>query len=141
MNDVLKIKENYYRIDKYTANITTKNVQLNLINSFDNTINPFATDGTIFFARGTNQTIFVKGNDTFTVTLVDSPSWASYTIDGRLINIELDTNDTGLDRGVSVEIESDAEIITVQVIQFAGTVRTDNNIITVDTTLITADNG
>jgi hypothetical protein len=141
LNDVLKIKENYYRIDKYTANITTKNVQLNLINSFDNTINPFATDGTIFFARGSNQTIFVKGNDTFTVTLVDSPTFASYAIDGRLINIELDPNQTGLDRSVVVEIESDAEIITVQVIQLAGTLRTDNNIITVDTTLITADNG
>jgi hypothetical protein len=141
LNDVLKIKENYYRIDKYTANITNKNVQLNLINSFDNTINPFATDGTIFFARNNSQSIFVKGNDSFTVTLIDSPSWASYTIDGRLINIELDPNQTGLDRGVVVEIESDDKIITVQVIQASEQPRADNNVITSDTTLITADNG
>ena len=141
LNDVLKIKENYYRIDKFTANITNNKVQLNLINSFDNTINPFATDGTIFFARGSSQTIFVRGNDAFTVTLVGSPTWASYTISGRVINIELDNNDTGLDREVSVEIESGSNTITVEVIQLAGQVRADNNVITADSNLITADNG
>ena len=141
LNDVLKIKENYYRIDKYTANITTKNVQLNLINSFDNTINPFATDGTIFFARGTNQTIFVKGNDSFTVSLIGSPSWASRRVNGRVINIELEPNSTGIDRSVTVRITSGIKVIDAEIIQFSNQLRADNNIIKSDTTLITADNG
>jgi len=141
LNDVLKIKENYYRIDKYTANITTKNVQLNLINSFDNTINPFATDGTIFFARGTNQSIFVKGNDSFTVSLIGSPSWASRRVNGRVINIELEPNSTGIDRSVTVRITSGIKVIDAEIIQFSNQLRADNNIIKSDTTLITADNG
>jgi uncharacterized protein YpmS len=143
LNDVLKIKDDYYRIDKYTSNITTKNVQLNLINSFDNTINPFATDSTIFFRSATDltQTIFVKGNDSFTVTLVGSPTWATYSISDRLITIEMEVNNTGLLRGVTVEITNGTKTLTVEVIQNPDTVRADNNIITADSTLITADNG
>jgi hypothetical protein len=38
LNDVLKIKEDYYRIDNYNLNLLTGEVRLNLINSFDNTI-------------------------------------------------------------------------------------------------------
>jgi hypothetical protein len=38
LNDVLKIKEDYYRIDNYNLNLLTGEVKLNLINSFDNTI-------------------------------------------------------------------------------------------------------
>lgn len=143
LNDVLKIKDDYYRIDKNTANITNRNVQLNLINSFDNTINPFATDGTIFFssAKTTSQTIFVKGNDSFTVSLVDSPSWAGYTVSGRMITVEMEANETGLLRGVTVEITNGTKTLTVVIIQETETVRADNNIITADSTLITADNG
>lgn len=38
LNDVLKIKEDYYRIDNYNLNLLTGETRLNLINSFDNTI-------------------------------------------------------------------------------------------------------
>lgn len=40
LNDVLKIKDNYYRIDNYNINLLTGEAKLNLINSFDNTITP-----------------------------------------------------------------------------------------------------
>jgi hypothetical protein len=40
LNDVLKIKDNYYRIDNFTLNLTNGISKLNLINSFDNTITP-----------------------------------------------------------------------------------------------------
>ena len=39
LNDVLKIKDNYYRIDNFTLNLINGKSKLNLINSFDNTIN------------------------------------------------------------------------------------------------------
>jgi len=38
LNDVLKIKDNYYRIDNYNINLLNGETKLNLINSFDNTI-------------------------------------------------------------------------------------------------------
>jgi len=143
LNDVLKIKEDYYRIDKFTSNITNNKVQLNLINAFDNTINPFATDNTIIFAssRQAEQTIFVKGNDGFTVTLVGSPTWAGYTITGRIITITMDDNLTGFDRSIFVEIVSGTKTITVEVVQEGATITADTTEITADTTLITADNG
>jgi len=143
LNDVLKIKEDYYRIDKFTSNITNNKVQLNLINAFDNTINPFATDNTIIFAssRQSEQTIFVKGNDSFTVNLVGSSTWARYTITGRIITIRMVDNLTGFDRSVFVETVSGTKTITVEVIQQGATITADTTLITADTTLITADNG
>jgi hypothetical protein len=39
LNDVLRIKDNYYRIDNFTLNLINGKSKLNLINSFDNTIN------------------------------------------------------------------------------------------------------
>jgi len=143
LNDVLKIKEDYYRIDKFTSNITNNKVQLNLINAFDNTINPFATDNTIIFAssRQAEQTIFVKGNDSFTVTLVGISTWARYTITGRIITIRMVDNLTGFDRSVFVETVSGTKTITVEVIQQGATITADTTLITADTTLITADNG
>jgi len=143
LNDVLKIKEDYYRIDKFTSNITNNKVQLNLINAFDNTINPFATDNTIIFAssRQSEQTIFVKGNDSFTVNLVGISTWARYTITGRIITIRMVDNLTGFDRSVFVETVSGTKTITVEVIQQGATITADTTLITADTTLITADNG
>ena len=40
LNDVLKIKEDYYRINSFTYNLMTGKTKFDLINSFDNTITP-----------------------------------------------------------------------------------------------------
>ena len=34
LNDVLQIKDNYYRIDNFTSNLITGDVDFNLVNSF-----------------------------------------------------------------------------------------------------------
>ena len=39
LNDVLKIKDNYYRINDYNLNLTNGTTDLNLISSFDILIN------------------------------------------------------------------------------------------------------
>lgn len=142
LNDVLLIDGNYYRIDKYTANIITGKVDFNLINSFDNTINPFATNETIVFsdAKSGTRSIYVKGNSDFTISLNDG-SWITATIEGRNVILEIDVNRTGLDRQDILEITSGSETIEIVIFQNAEIVRADNNVITADTNLITADNG
>jgi hypothetical protein len=142
LNDILKINENYFRIDNFTLNLTTQETELNLINSFDNTINPFSVDSTVIFsdARQPMQTIYVKGYDSFTVEIEDigsGTSWSSYTINDRLITINLDENLTGLQRSINVKIVNGGKEIDVEIIQQAGVVSFDNNVITFDSTLIT----
>ena len=146
LNDVLKIKENYYRIDNFTLNLLTTEGTLNLINSFDNTINPFSAGQTIIFsdARQTTQTAYVKGNDSFTVTINDEgfgTGWISSTINDRLITFELEINTTGFDRSVTIEIDNGIKIITLILVQNFGVVTFDNVDITFDNILITWDNG
>jgi hypothetical protein len=142
LNDILKIKESYYRIDKYTANITNGKVELSLINSFDNTINPFTATETIVFssAKSGIRSVYVRGTSEFTISLSDD-SWITATIDDRNIILEIDQNDTGLDRISILTIESGSKTITIPIFQGFDIVRADNTIITADTTLITADNG
>jgi len=146
LNDVLKIKENYYRIDNFTLNLLTTEGTLNLINSFDNTINPFSAGQTIIFsdARQTTQTAYVKGNDSFTVTINDEgfgTGWISSTINDRLITFELEINTTGFDRSVTIEIDNGIKIITLILVQNFGVVTFDNADLTFDNILITWDNG
>jgi hypothetical protein len=146
LNDVLKIKENYYRIDNFTLNLLTTEGTLNLINSFDNTINPFSAGQTIIFsdARQTTQTAYVKGNDSFTVTINDEgfgTGWISSTINDRLITFELEINTTGFDRSVTIEIDNGTKIITLILVQNFGVVTFDNADLTFDNILRTWDNG
>ena len=142
LNDVIKIKDDYFRIDTFTTNIVDRKCQLNLINSFDNTINPFDVNETIIFsdAKSGIRTVYVLGNSDFTATLSDT-SFASVTINGRLVLIDVDVNRTGVERSTILTIITEGKTITIPIFESAETVRTDNNIITADSTLITADNG
>ena len=42
LNDVLQIKDNFFRIDSFNTNLVTGDVEFNLINSFDNNINKYS---------------------------------------------------------------------------------------------------
>lgn len=145
LNDILKIKDNYFRIDDFTLNLTTGETDLNLINSFDNTINPFDVGSTIIFsdARQPSQTIYVKGYGAYSVAIEDvgfGTSWAGYSTNNRLITINLNENLMGLQRSINVKITSEGKEINLEIIQQAGTVSFDNTEITFDSTLITFDN-
>jgi hypothetical protein len=119
LNDVLKIKENYYRIDKYTANITSKEVQLNLINAFDTTINSFTTTQTIYFigAKQASQTVYVNSTSEFTGSLKDDPTWLDFTIDGNLVTLTFDENTTGELREAELSLDRGKDNIKIQFVQ------------------------
>ena len=82
LNDILKIKGNYYRINKYNYNLLTDKTTFDLINSFDNTINGFRASSTIIsvpFPAAT-EIINVTNAQSATILKVDLGSgtaWAS----------------------------------------------------------------
>jgi len=84
LNDILEIKNNYYRIDNYSLNLTTREISLNLINSFDTIVNGFTSSLSELFAdyRAQTQTVSVTnmGNPSFNVYGAD---WLTLTYEGN----------------------------------------------------------
>jgi hypothetical protein len=119
LNDVLKIKENYYRIDKYTANITSKEVQLNLLNAFDGVINGFTTDRTFYFigARQTSQTIYINSSTTFDAEFKTIPTWAEFEINGNIITMIFEENTGTVFRETELSLDRGKDNITIKFVQ------------------------
>jgi hypothetical protein len=63
LNDVLKIKGNYYRPTKNTYNITTGEVGLELVNTFDNKVNSFRTNTNLISKDFTAGTVTLTINN------------------------------------------------------------------------------
>ena len=59
LNDVVQIKGNNYRIDKMTTDLVTSETELNLINSFDFTVNAFSANDTRIYLTKDAQTYSV----------------------------------------------------------------------------------
>ena len=78
LNDVLKIKENFYRIDKYTYNLLTGKTILNLINSFDNEIDASGSQDDNVFVDYREQTVVISIGETISKP---SPIDQGYGID------------------------------------------------------------
>lgn len=99
LKDVIKIKENYYRLNTWTYNLLTGIAKLDLINSFDNTINGFNADRTIIDTNGTAkiESIYVTN---FTNMIFDYTAYwiSSATYLGNNVYFGIDANDTGLFR-------------------------------------------
>jgi hypothetical protein len=74
LNDVLKISNDFFRIDNYNVNLLTTEVTLNLINSFDNRLNGFVSDRTQINTDYTAKTesVYVTNLENFTFTSSDS---------------------------------------------------------------------
>lgn len=122
LNDVLEIKNNYYRIDNYNLNLLTREITLNLINSFDLVLGAMTTTTTNLFADNTEQvqSVYVNnlGNPLFDV---DGVSWLSLTYDGNNVYYSFMENTTGIDRAVNTTITNTEtlEVIEILVTQYA----------------------
>ena len=93
LNDILEIKNNYYRIDNFNLNLLTRDVTLNLINAFDTIINNFSANVTSLFADYTAQTqsVSVPNIGNSTVSLTDN-SWLTATIVGTNVFFDFAEN-------------------------------------------------
>lgn len=122
LNDVLEIKNNYYRIDNYNLNLLTKEITLNLINSFDLVLGAMTTAITSLFADNTEQvqSVYVNnlGNPLFDV---DGATWLSLTYSGNNVYYSFLENLTGLDRITNTTITNTEtlEVVEILVTQYA----------------------
>ena len=84
LNDTLKIKGNYYRIDKYSYNLLTGKTTFNLINKFDSFINPLSTKTeniTVDFKSQTEGVVVTNSKNVSPnkINQGDGTSWATIT--------------------------------------------------------------
>lgn len=124
LNDVIQIRNNYYRIDNYTFNLLTSETTLNLVNSFDNTLNGFVPSRTLITTDSTAKTesIFVTNGGNFSFTKVDTGdgvTWVDVTSIGSNVYFEFEENTTGLEKTMQVEIQNTLTLqeITITLIQ------------------------
>jgi hypothetical protein len=143
LNDVIQIRENYYRIDNYNFNLLSGEVSLNLINSFDNTINGFNVDRQVIFCDWLEQiqSVYVTNLDNFGYS--SSELWVTASNDGNIVYFNIDANLTGLQRIAIVTIINTATLqeVDVTISQSGNVITFDSEEITFDTTLISWDNG
>jgi len=143
LNDVIKIKNNYYRINDYNFNLLTGETSFNLINSFDNNINEFRVSQNAIFADRTAQiqSVYLTNNTNFNYSRSDN--WTTCRAQGNIVIFDIEQNNSGLTRFMTVTLKNRDTLkeVIVNVIQFANIVTFDTNLITFDTNLITWDNG
>ncbi len=147
LNDVIQIENNYYRLENYTFNLLSGKTTLNLINSFDNTLNGFNADRTTITVNYQAQTesIYVTNGGNFSFNKIDvgfGTSWVTVTSTGNNVYFAFDQNLTGLLRVMQCEVQNTETLQTILVTlnQTDGAgITADNNIITADTDLITSD--
>jgi len=144
LNDVLQIKHDYYRIDNYNINLLSGEVSLNLINSFDNTINGFNADVNVLYAdyRAQTQTVTITNLAGYSY-IIESGTWLSLTSSGDNVYFAFEENNTGATRSTNVSITNTTTLQVIDIFcqQAPRIVTADNNIITADNNITTADNG
>ena len=144
LNDILKIKGNFYRIDNYNVNLITRETTLNLITAFDKIIGGFNSNVTQLFADWTaqEQSISIPNIGNSTVD-VDDETWLDATIVGTNVFFNFAENTTGLTRITDTTITNleSGQTIIITATQYGKVVTFDSEDITFDNNLITADNG
>ncbi len=110
LNDVLKIKGNYYRIDNYTVNLLTGETNLNLINSFENTLAGFTPLQSSFRVDYQEQRVstYVATEDVFVFTNQDEgygTGWITASNTGGNIYLDIDENTTETYRYMTILVQ------------------------------------
>lgn len=144
LNDVLQIENNYYRINSYDINLTTREVQFDLINSFDNTLNSFNANRTEIVTdfNAKTESIYVTNLGNFSFNIIDTgfgDDWVNVTSSGDNVYFAIDQNGTGLQRSLQVELTNldSLQIITITIIQTANLVTFGSTIVEFGNTEIT----
>ncbi len=109
LNDVIKIKEEYYRINSFSPNLLTGKVSFELINSFDNTLNPFNTNDTIILAsaEASREYAYVTNAGKMSVALTDlgdGKDWLSVSVNDNAVVIDFDANLSGSAREAMINV-------------------------------------
>jgi hypothetical protein len=146
LNDLIQIKENYYRIDNYNLNLLNGNIEFNLINSFDNIISGFSPSATSITVNYTAQaqSIFVLNLLNYTAIKTDTGdgvAWVTITDSGSNLIFTFDESILWYNRTMQVVVTNTdtLQAFTITLTQTFKRVTADNNNITADNNLLTAD--
>jgi hypothetical protein len=148
LNDIIQIKENYYRPDNFTTNLKTGDVSFSLINSFDNTISGFSADRNIINTdyQAKIESIYVTNGGNFSFNKVDTGDGVSWVVVSSLDNnvyFSFEENTGILPRTMEVEITNTLTFQTITIVLnqgVSGSFTADTTEITADNTIITVDN-
>ena len=144
LNDVLEIRGDFYRIDKYNYNLLTGKTTLNLINSFDNELNSTSLTPDNIFVDYREQTETVQiGNTLSAPTKVDQgygTTWVTLTGSGLNLDIAFDENDIDPNRVMFIEYTNGNGQQNIFLSQGSKPLTVDTTNITVDNDIITVDN-
>ena len=109
LNDVIKIKEEYYRINSFSPNLLTGKVGFELINSFDNTLNPFNSSETIILAsaEASREYAYITNAGKMSVALTDlgdGKDWLSVSVNDNAVVVDFDANLSGSAREAMINV-------------------------------------
>ena len=149
LNEILQIKTNYYRIDKFSHNLLTGETTFNLVNSFDNTINNFSSSDqnivTDYVAKTETAIVTDLQNSTYVkVDTGDGVGWATVTDSGNILSFSFNENSvTTSPRSMTVRTTQTATGKTIDILltQTSTTITFDSDLVTFDSDLITFDSG
>jgi hypothetical protein len=146
LNDLIQIKENYYRIDNYNLNLLNGHVEFNLINSFDNTIQGFSPTATSITVNYTAQaaTTYVLNLNNYTAVKTDTgdgTGWVTITDFVSNLIFTFDESILWYDRTMQVVVTNTdtLQAFTLTLTQTFKRVTADNNNITADNNILTSD--
>lgn len=111
LNDILFIKERYYRINDFTVNLLNGEASLNLINTFETNFGLFRPSQTQVNLNYTVQTftVYVSNGTVINTALQDigyGTGWASATQNGSYIDIVVTQNDLTENRDLFINVDN-----------------------------------
>ena len=151
LNDVVKIRENYYRINKFNYNLLTDKTTFDLINSFDNDLSQFTSSTTSINTLSPAITEIISitnsvGATSLKVDAGDGTAWITDSIGATVatfnkLTLAIDENTTAFNRMMFVVVTQavTGTEITITITQQAKATTFDSDIIKFDSDLITFD--
>lgn len=113
LNDILFIRERFYKINDFSVNLNTRETTLNLINTFDANFGIFSTTNKEFITDYTVQALraYVSNSAIINLSFQDlgfGSAWITAVKNGTFIDITLTQNNTGSFREVFVNANNGA---------------------------------
>lgn len=146
LNDIVKIKDTYHRINNYDVDLVSLTGSIELTNAIDLTLSNFEPDFTNIIAdyNAQTQSVYITNLEPYTFVKVDlgfGVDWYTVTNSGNNLEVTFLENASGFNRSSRIDLTQGTKTIAIFVSQLTKAVTVDSTIITADTTLITADNG
>lgn len=111
LNDVLFIKDRYYRINDFTVSLIKREATLNLMNTFENNFGLFQPSQNRVLLNALPQVygVYVTNGSVMNITKEDlgaGTDWAIVSKSGFNLNIEVTENDSETERSIFITVNN-----------------------------------